>query len=289
MKLGLVCLKHDQSIKKGFTGIVAFNKASEAEKIEKLTKATLINLQTTLDNILYCADNNISGYRISSELVPFSELWNWQDNIMILSSMDKINKTAKHYNITLLIHPSQFCILNSPDDKIVENSINILKQHELLCKYIGIKHIILHTGGVYGDKDVAITKFIDTYLQLSDNLQSLLALENCHFFQCNDIKLISDLCGVNTVYDLHHARTIDNNIDILTHKLNLARLEPVICHISSGKNSPHDKSHADYISKDDIKIFAEVLAGYNGIVEVEAKMKELAITEVIKYVSNNRK
>lgn len=280
MKLGLVCLKHNQSMKKGFAGIVAFNKATEAERTEKLSKATLSNLQTTLDNIIYCADNNISAYRVSSEVVPFAELWAWQDDVMILFAMSKINKTAKQYNIKLIIHPDQFCVINSPDDKVVQNSINILKQHELLCKYIGIEHIILHTGGVYGDKDNAISKFIDNYLGLSDDLRRLIALENCHYFDCNDIKLIADLCGINLVYDLHHERVIHNNIETLTHKINLLRLKPVICHISSGKSSPCDKAHADYISEEDLVVFSEVLRDYDGIVEVEAKMKELAINKI---------
>jgi UV DNA damage endonuclease len=288
MNLGLVCLRHNQSMKKGFVGIKTFNKATELERFNKLEKASVENLQTTFNNIQYCIDNNIKGYRISSNLIPFSELWDWESSIFITYTMNRINKLASSNNITLIIHPDQFCIINSPDNKVVQNSINILKQHELLCNYMGIKHIILHTGGVYGDKDKAITSFIDNYLNLSDSLQILVALENCHYFSANDIKLISDLCGVNTVYDLHHERIINNDVNTLTHKLNIARLKPVICHISSGKSSVIDKSHADYISDDDIEVFSEVLKYYNGIIEVEAKMKDLAIIK-IKNLTNKLK
>lgn len=275
MNLGLVCLRHNQSSKKGFSGLKKL-KGCKGDIVEKLLPATLHNLQIAYDNIKYCADNQIKSYRISSEIIPFHEFWEWEAE-GILERLKMIKTQAWYYNIELITHPDQFTVINSPDPDVVANSIKILEHHYKLCQYLGIKHIILHTGGVYGDKDSAMTRFIDNYLELPEETQSLIRLENCHNYDFNDVKLVSDLCGVELCYDLHHERVINGELPSSTHMLNILRGKPRIVHISSGKKHSCDKSHADFISATDAKLYKEILHDYDGVVEVEAKAKDLAI------------
>ena len=123
--LGLVCMQSNQSFQKGFTGLKAINKATQSQIDEKLLKATMFNLIQTYENIQYCIDNDIKAYRISSEVVPFYEFWDWEGISIIINSMNKIKKLANDNNITLIIHPDVFTILNSPDHNVVTNSIKI--------------------------------------------------------------------------------------------------------------------------------------------------------------------
>lgn len=282
-KLGLVCMRKGQGFKKGFTGLKAIKKATQSDINERLLKATLFNLEQTYDNISYCYENDIATYRVSSEIIPFYEFWNWENYSQVMRGLTQIYNLAADTNITLITHPDAYTVINSPDHNIVANSIKMLEHHYKLANYMNIQHIIIHTGGVYGDKDEAITRFVENYLSLDKELQNLLCTENCHSYNSNDIKLISDLCGINTAYDLHHERVINGEICASTHTLNINKLNPVLCHISSGKTSPTDKSHSDYISNDDVKLFQEVFNNFpDMIVEVEAKAKELAIDMLIK-------
>jgi UV DNA damage endonuclease len=281
MKLGLVCMKHNQSFKKGFVGLNSLKQSKEVTR--KLYEATKYNITQTYSNIQYCIDNDISAYRVSSEIIPFYEYWDWG---VVIPDLNKIKNLATKHNITLIIHPDQFCVLNSPDENVISASKVILNHHYQLCEHIGIEHIILHTGGVYNDKDTAISRFIDNFLTLPIELQNLIRLENCHQYDINEVLLISDLCGVEVCLDFHHERIIHNEIDITTHLLNLTRVisrnkKQTICHISSGKKSPTDKSHADYISEQDTKLIKTLSEKYPDVIfEVEAKFKNLAIDKI---------
>ena len=78
------------------------------------------------------------------------------------------------------MHPDQFVILNSPDNKIVENSINELKYHSKVLDTMGLDYtakVQIHVGGVYGNKVEAKDRFIKTYN--------------------NNSKLVSDVCSFN--------------------------------------------------------------------------------------------
>ena len=72
MKLGLVCKRDGQSFKKGFSGLKALKSCyDETIKRKKLLEATLHNIKLAESNIRYCAENNISAYRISSDIIAF--------------------------------------------------------------------------------------------------------------------------------------------------------------------------------------------------------------------------
>jgi len=285
MKIGLVCMRKGQSFKKGFTGLKALRQASENEKREKLFNASIFNLKQTYKNVQFCIDNNISSYRISSEIIPFYEYWNWEDEDEIIRLMYMINNLAK--NLTLIIHPDQFTVINSPDPSVVANSIKILEHHYLLCQLMGIQHIILHTGGVYGDKDEAMIRFADNFISLPEALRNLIRLENCHSYTISEVLFIGELCGCDVCYDFHHERVIRKSIVLLC--LHIYNLEKVIehnsfetiTHLSSGKKSECDRSHADFISSADLSILS-IIEDYNVICEIEAKAKDEACIKLLK-------
>ena len=288
MKLGLVCMRKGTGFKKGFTGKKAITKATQSEINSKLYKATLYNLKETISNIQYCIDNNISSYRISSSVIPFYEYWDWESFIDILGYMQQANRLANENNITLTIHPDQYTVINSNSEQVVSNSFDILKHHSILCRYFGISHIIIHTGGVYGDKSSAIDRFVDNFKKLPQNIQSLIRLENCHYYDIDEVISISKRCSVDVCYDFHHQRVINENVTVQQHINNIEKTllvndNQLICHISSGKDYDNHKSHHNYIKHDDFNLFKKALdnfSQYDLIVEVEAKHKELAIKEV---------
>lgn len=283
--LGLVCLLSTQTCKNAFNGIKSALSVSNEVLYNKCKEATIINIQNTIDTLHYCHENNIKYNRITSSLIPFDDLLDWEYDNKITEGLQAINKLSIHYNIELTIHPSQFAVLSSDKKNVIENTKKILDYHYKLCKYIGIKHIILHVGSA---KEDCLERFIDNYMDLNKEIQDLIRLENCKHHSLNDVLLVSDLCGVDVVYDLHHQILSQNRILTANeHRLNAIRTmsrnkNKTICHISTGKSNPLDNSHADYISDVDYKIYSEALKGLDVVIEVEAKAKENAILQLKK-------
>ncbi|MGL5725460.1 hypothetical protein, partial [Cetobacterium sp.] len=82
------------------------------------------------------------------------------------------------------------------------------------------------------------------------------------------------------VLDVHHARvTNSEGYDVERVKATWKDRKP-LAHISSGKDSVNDKSHADYISEEDVQRFEWLFQDFD--VEVEAKKKELALEKLEK-------
>jgi len=283
--LGLVCLLSTQTCKNAFSGIKSALNADKVTLYNKCKEAAIQNIQSTIDTLHYCKANNIKYNRITSSLIPFDDLWDWESDNTIIDGLQAINKLSKYYKIELTIHPSQFAVLSSDNPDVINNTKQILNYHYNLCKHIGIQHIILHVGSA---KEGCIERFIGNYSSLPSEIQDLIRLENCKHHSINDIIMINDLCGVDIVYDLHHQILNQNRVlSAEEHKINLARVigrnkNKTICHISTGKSNPLDNSHADYISDVDYKVYNEALQGLDIIIEVEAKAKENAIAQIKK-------
>jgi UV DNA damage endonuclease len=64
------------------------------------------------------------------------------------------------------MHPDQFVILNSHNERIVQNSINELRYHCTLLDVMDLDEtakVQIHVWGVYGNKMEAMDRFIKTY------------------------------------------------------------------------------------------------------------------------------
>ena len=119
------------------------------------------------------------------------------------------------------MHPDQFVILNSPDNKIVENSINELKYH---CKVLDTMclddtaKVQIHVGGVYGNKLGARDRFIKTYNNNSklvddddDSIRRRLVIENDdRLYSLKDCLQINQQTGIPIVFDSFHHECYSN-------------------------------------------------------------------------------
>lgn len=277
MRLGLCCMLHTTKMKKGFVGINAFNKCENP--VPKLMEASLHNLAETKKCLDWVIDNGTGMYRFSSDLIPFAELWDWQSDPRINLKLTELKRMCEENNIKTTIHPSQFCVINSENPQVIENSISILKYHEVLCDRLGIEVIILHTGISKGEY---ARRFVEGYSCLSNRLKALICLENCHKVDINSVIDICEQCNIRPILDLHHNR-VCGNIDINSEVIE--RIQALwdggvpIGHISSGKSREDDKAHADYISVEDIEKFKDLFDSFD--LEIEAKKKDLAIANII--------
>lgn len=277
MKLGLCCMLSDTKFKKGYSGITACrNRVSDSNLIE----ATLHNIRETESCIQWVINNKTGMYRFSSDIIPFDTEWDWDKNSIIVSKLLQLGNMIKQNNIRATIHPSQFCVINSENPDVIKNSIQILEHHYILCQYLNIEGIIIHTGSA---KDNYKDRFISTFNKLPKVIQSKIMLENCHSVSISDVLDICNKTNIKPILDLHHNRVCGkiNLENVKDNIFNLWGSNKPIGHISSGRNSSVDKAHNDILLQDDIECFQEYFHDFD--LEVEAKLKDIAIINIKKY------
>jgi UV DNA damage endonuclease len=179
---------------------------------EKLLQVIGHNLEA-LDRILdYNLEQDIRLFRISSDLIPFGSspvnplAWWEVFEERFLALGDKIRQE----NLRVSMHPGQYTVLNSNREDVVARAVEDLVYHTRVLDSMGLDQthkIILHTGGIYGDKTEAAQRFVENYQQLDPSIRRRLVLENDDkSYGVEDVLHISKATGVPVVFDnLHHA------------------------------------------------------------------------------------
>jgi len=208
MNIGYPCINN--SIRRNASSTFRLASYSESKLIQTV-KGNLIYLSQILE---YNVKNNLLFFRISSDLVPFAShpICKFEWYKFFQSEFEQIGDYIKRHNIRISMHPDQFVVLNSPNDKILENSIKELKYH---CRVLdrmrldGTAKVQIHVGGVYGNKPEAIDRFIKTYnnIHLIDHsIKKRLVIENDdHLYNIKDCFYINQQTSIPVIFDnLHH-------------------------------------------------------------------------------------
>jgi UV DNA damage endonuclease len=171
---------------------------------------------------VYLAKNNISMYRMSSDVAPYvthPDMPQFHGQIEeCRAELRDLGRQAKAQGLRLSFHPSQFILLNSPDEALTTKSIadlsaqaRILDSMELGPEAV----LITHVGGVYGDIISGRERWVQTYARLPEHVRRRLVLENDDTrYTVGDILWINERTGVPLVFDyLHHWCLNRNGMD----------------------------------------------------------------------------
>lgn len=286
MKIGYACLNVTLGLKMRTCRL----KTVELEGMAKVKELTMANLESVQNILKWNQENNIDFFRVSSDIVPFGSheilTWNWWEDEDVLAITKEINAYQKKYQMRLTVHPGQFTIINSPNEKVVTNAFRELQYHYKLMELMGGTDMVIHVGGVYGEKEEAKKRFSENYKKLSPEIKSILILENDDkSFHVKDVLDIYEDIGVPVCFDIHHhhcnpyedlaiAFLLDRVIASWEHK----RLPKM--HISSGRNSKTDASHHDFILQEDYDLLLQLLGPRKTDLMFEAKKKELAVLKI---------
>lgn len=215
MKIGYACLT--VGVKEtGFRTCIMKN-ATE-EKLLEIIEHNLNSLENIID---YNIKNNVKLFRISSDLIPFGSsdinMISWWDYFQ--SKLSLIGKKIKDSGIRISMHPGQYTILNSPKEDVVRKAIEDLNYHNRVLTSLEANSqnkIILHIGGVYGDKEEAIKRFIHNFGLLSDGIKERLVIENDDkSYNIDEVLKIGKKLNIPVVYDNLHNEILsfDNTKD----------------------------------------------------------------------------
>lgn len=283
-----VCLPCTTSSTITYTNYVSSGK--DDNLIDKTLKSNLDALSTLID---YNIANNIHFYRLTSKLVPLATHkevnFNYVDTYKSL--FEQIGVKIKEVNMRVDTHPDQFAVLNSTKSEVVENTYRILEYHYNILSLLGVEPvIILHVGSSEFGKKNSITRFVNNFNKLSDNIKHSIVIENDD--KIYDVLDVLDLCkriDRPFVLDYHHYRCNNTqNIDILDYLdeiFDTWDCTPKV-HFSSPKSKlkKEYRSHSDYIDVFDFMEFISILKKCDRDVDVmlEAKCKDDAIFRLVR-------
>jgi UV DNA damage endonuclease len=172
-------------------------------------KCSLEHVSEILD---YLRKERLDMYRLSSDLAPYATHPDMpQFHNMVAESdaeLRAFGTKAREYDIRLSFHPSQYVLLNSPDEKLTQKSIwDFASQAEMLdrmgCDDEAV--LVTHVGGVYDDKDASRARWIEGWEKCPDFVKRRLVLENDDIrFSAADVLWIHERTGVRLIFDYQH-------------------------------------------------------------------------------------
>lgn len=265
-------------------------------KYEKLDELVVSNLKSLKEIINYNIKNNIHFYRLTSKLIPLATHKDVDfDYINTYKSLYKdIGKSINNNNMRVDVHPDQFCVINSINKEVIDNSFRILEYHYNILNELNIenKTIILHVGSNVFGKEKSKRRFINNFKKLPMYIQKCIAIENDDkIFNIDDILDICKELNIRPILDVHHYNCNKGlkNIELyfedifMLWKDNIPKI-----HFSSPKSNlkKEYRSHSDYINPSDFIKFIELLKNYNKDIDImlEVKNKDDALFRLVRQI-----
>ncbi|MCY6484861.1 UV DNA damage repair endonuclease UvsE [Clostridium aestuarii] len=275
---------------------------SKQERLDKLKKVTLSNMNDLYKILQYNIENEIHFYRITSKLVPLAthpEVDDWNYRNIFKRDFEIIGELIRKYNLRVDTHPDQFNVINSTREEVVKSTERNLWFHVNLFNDINYKlgKMIIHVGGSQGGKDKAIDRFINNFRKFPQEIREKLILENDDkVFKVKDVLGICKELNIPMVLDAHH-HICNNNGELLENMLEgifntwSEEMMPPKVHFSSPRDGEKDRKHSDYINAYDFIEFIEKCKDVNKDLDVmlEAKKKDLALYKLIDDIKNIKK
>ncbi|KAI1206889.1 UV-endonuclease UvdE [Annulohypoxylon truncatum] len=156
----------------------------------------------------------IKFMRLSSEMFPFAshEEYGYKLAPFASEALAEAGRVAGELGHRLTTHPGQFTQLGSPRKEVVRNAIRDLEYHDEMLTLLRLPEqpnkdavMILHMGGVFGDKEATLDRFRENYAGLSPGIKARLVLENDDVsWTVHDLLPICEELNIPLVLDFHH-------------------------------------------------------------------------------------
>jgi UV DNA damage endonuclease len=156
----------------------------------------------------------IKFMRLSSEMFPFASHPEYGYRLAPFASdvLAEVGKLAGELGHRLTMHPGQFTQLGSPRREVVEAAVRDLEYHDELLTLLRLPKqqdrdavMIIHMGGVYGDKAATLDRFRANYARLSPSIKARLVLENDDVsWSVHDLLPVCEELDIPLVLDYHH-------------------------------------------------------------------------------------
>ena len=260
--------------------------------VESAKEKALQNVKDIATMIEWNEANNIKCFRLSSDMFPhFTDTDTEKYTIDFASEeLKKAGDLAKKYGHRICMHPGQYNQVGTKTQSVFDKTVEDLKHHANILDKMGIDEngvLIVHGGGVFGNKEETIERWISQFQLLPENVKKRLVIENCERqYSIEDCLKISKRCNIPVVFDFHHyncwsliygekQRSLDELMPEIIASWGDRR---ILMHISDQADDKKIGSHHDFVETIPDDLFNAIIK-YNVSIdlEIEAKMKEQAI------------
>ncbi|KUL86392.1 hypothetical protein ZTR_08188 [Talaromyces verruculosus] len=176
----------------------------------------------------------IKFLRLSSEMFPFAshEIYGYKLAPFASEVLAEAGRVAAELGHRLTMHPGQFTQLGSPRKEVIESSIRDLEFHSELLSLLKLPPqqnrdavMILHMGGVFGDKAATLDRFRENYKGLSQDIKNRIVLENDDVsWSIHDLLPICEELNIPLVLDYHHHNIIFDSDKLREGTLDIMQL-----------------------------------------------------------------
>jgi len=269
-----------------------------------------VSLACLRDIFGYLGRAGISMYRVASQLAPYvahPDMPQFHGQIEdCRRELAALGQVARGQGLRLSFHPSQYTVLNTPDEALAVRSAADLEAQAQMLDLMGLGPeavIVVHVGGIYEDRGTARERFVRQYGRLSEAARRRLVLENDdRSFSMADVVWIHERTGTRLIFDyLHHLNNpggmevreaaglaLDTWPADQRPKVHLSspRTEMRVVHQTDPETGrrievirpPLRTQHSDYVNPFDFIAFLRQMEGMRPFdVMLEAKAKDLAL------------
>ncbi|KAI9661377.1 MAG: hypothetical protein M1831_003110 [Alyxoria varia] len=206
---------------------------------EFVERLCLANVRDMAKLIRWNERFGIKFLRLSSEAFPFASHKEYGYTLAPFASeaLAEVGKVAGELGHRLTTHPGQFTQLGSPRKEVIDAAVRDLEYHDEMLSLLKLPPqldrdavMILHMGGVFGDKAATLDRFRHNYkTRLSDSIKKRLVLENDDMsWSVHDLLPVCQELNIPFVLDFHHNNIIFDDTKIREGTHDITKLFPDI-------------------------------------------------------------
>ncbi|MCB2291074.1 UV DNA damage repair endonuclease UvsE [Clostridium sp. CS001] len=268
--------------------------STDRDKLEKLQKVAVSNVNDLYKILEYTVKNNIHFYRITSALIPLAnhpEVTDWEFRRILKMDFEWLGNYIRNNDLRVDMHPDESNVLNTSKEEVLKTTIKNLQYHSNLFQDINypLGKMVLHIGGKEGGKLAATERFYKNFNNLPQELSNLLIFENDDkSFTTKEVLNICKDINKPMVLDVHHhlcnngGEELEPMLKDIFDTWEGEPLPPKV-HFSTPKAGDKDKKHADFIDAASFIEFIEMCIplGIDFDVMLEAKQADLALYQLV--------
>lgn len=276
--------------------------------VEKAKQLALANVKDIIPILEWNHKHNIRHLRLSSDMFPHytdteTEPYDMQ---FAYEALAEAGKTANRLGHRITMHPGQYNQVGAKSADVFEKTVKELSMHAEILDTMNIDNngiLCVHGGGVYGDKEATIRRWIEQFSDLPKNVRNRLAIENCEkCYSVEDCLYIANECKIPMIYDnLHYAcyphynkeckvsnkwkyrSNIWNMMDDIIYSWTRDDRIPLFHLSQQSEDKSYVGAHADYYTQNipDEMLYIPYKYNTNLDIELEVKAKEKAIIKLM--------
>lgn len=235
-------------------------------------------------------------FRITSDLVPLAShpanRFPWYE--FFAPDFARIGKFIREHRMRISMHPGQYTLLNSPRPEVVAAARRDLDYHARILELLGLDQtakIQIHIGGLYGDKQAALRRFVREVERLDPRVRARLVVENDErLFSLDDCLWVSQETGLPVLLDVFHWEVYPDGQATLSEALAAAQATwkptdgPLMVDYSSPLPQGRPGSHAYRLDREHFRRFVEESQPYDFDLMLEIKDKEQSALQALEIV-----